>query len=956
MATIRGTNESETLEGTNSDDTILGHYGNDVISGGDGNDIIYGDNGPSDNSGRGGNDIINGGAGNDTLYGDGGDDILNGGEGHDVLLGWTGNDTLINSAGNDTLAGQFGDDIYRIREGYGDALISNADLGNGYDVIEFDSAISPADITVSQSGNDLLLTINAKNEVITVSSHFSNQFNSAIEEVKFSDGTSWTTSTIENIITAQNEPREDNVLSGGFLDDTYLINIGDGNTFITGEYDGVENEMDNDRIIFGEGISPADVTFVREGVDLVITIGITGETVTVPRHFETRYSDDFERGRLWQVEAFEFSNGTRIDVSNIVYDNSAATDGADTISFNNSGDSIEALAGDDDIRGGRGDDYIDGGDDDDIIYGEGGNDILITGHGNDTVYGGNGDDMILITSKEDDHDTVVGGAGSDTYFYGQGSGDVTITESLYFDGSDADRLIFDEGIDPSDVLVSRDGRNLLLTIQSTGAVITVTDAYISGQYFNKLESVFFSDGTEWDRDTVRSMTVGATDGNDVITADEFVGTATRQPLSGLGGNDIIYGTDARNRLLGGAGNDYLFGGSGNDQLQGGVGFDFLYGDEGNDILSGGENDDVLSGGEGDDTLSGGEDNDILSGGSGSDNYIYNVGDGSDTIIEAGESASVTTDVIRFGEGINASDISLSRGASSFDLLITIESTGEIITVNDFFLSTTSGGSYLGRLNQIEAIEFADGSSWDVVTITNNLHNPEGTAGDDVITLDDSGSFSEADNGNDNILGGRGDDIIDGGNGDDTIFGEQGNDFIMGGNGNDTIYGGGGNDLIVFESDGNDIDIVSAGLGDDIISYSLAAGDLTINHGGYLNGNDRLFFDENVTPDDVSVSESEGNILLTIGSTGKVITIDAYATYQESQSLAVQQVGFQDGSSWYTSDLLSMAATAASESSDLNNQVNQLVSAMAAFDAPNGVGSINIQDDANNYQPILVEAA
>jgi len=943
MATIHGTSESETLEGTNNNDGILGHYGNDVISGGDGNDIIYGDNGPSDNSGRGGNDIINGGAGNDTLYGDGGDDILNGGEGHDVLLGWTGNDTLINSTGNDTLSGQFGDDIYRIREGYGDALISNADLGNGYDVIEFDGAISPADITVSQSGNDLLLTINATNEVITVSRHFSNQFNSAIEEVKFSDGTSWTTSTIENIITAQNEPREDNVLGGGSSDDTYLINIGDGNTFITGEYDGVENEMDNDRIVFGEGISPQDLTFVREGVDLVATIGVTGETVTVPRHFETRYFDDYERGRLWQVEAFEFSNGTRIDMNNIVYANSAATDGADTISFNNSGDSIEALAGDDDIRGGRGDDYIDGGDDDDIIYGEGGNDILITGHGNDTVYGGNGDDMILITSKEDDHDTAVGGAGSDTYFYGQGSGDVTITESIYFDGSDADRLIFDEGIDPSDVLVSRDGRNLLLTIQSTGAVITVTDAYISGQYFNKLESVFFSDGTEWDRNTVRSMTVGATDGNDVITADEFVGTATRQPLSGLGGNDTIYGNDARNRLLGGEGDDTIYGGAGNDTLQGESG------------------DDQLEGGSGDDFLYGGEGNDALIGWVGDDTYFYNQGDGSDTIIEYREvtetASNKGTDTIRFGENISSSDISLSRSAASFDLLVTVESTGEVITVNDFFLSTTTDGSYRGRRSQIEGIEFNDGTSWDLPTIMSNVHNPEGTAANDVITLDDSGSFSEGYDGNDNILGGRGNDIIDGGNGDDIIYGEQGNDFIMAGNGNDVIYGGGGDDLIVLESDGTDTDIVSGGLGNDLIAYSQSSGDVTIKHEGLLNGfENSLFFDENISVDDVSVSENNDDILLTIESTGKVITIDSFNSFRESDSLAVQKVSFADGTSWYTSDLLSMASTAdtSTESNALNNQVDQLVSAMGAFDAPSGAGSIVLQDDTSQLQPLLVE--
>ncbi|MCK9739925.1 hypothetical protein LT707_25530, partial [Pseudomonas syringae pv. syringae] len=50
----------------------------------------------------------------------------------------------------------------------------------------------------------------------------------------------------------------------------------------------------------------------------------------------------------------------------------------------------------------------------------------------------------------------------------------------------------------------------------------------------------------------------------------------------------------------------------------------LYGNGGNDTLSSGNGNDILSGGKG---------NDFLSGGVGSDTYLFNLGDGQDTIQE-----------------------------------------------------------------------------------------------------------------------------------------------------------------------------------------------------------------------------------------------------------------------------------------------------------------------------------
>ncbi|MCC7321001.1 MAG: hypothetical protein IT542_08495 [Rubellimicrobium sp.] len=120
--------------------------------------------------------------------------------------------------------------------------------------------------------------------------------------------------------------------------------------------------------------------------------------------------------------------------------------------------------------------------------------------------------------------------------------------------------------------------------------------------------------------------------------------------------------------------------------------------------------------------------------------------------------------------------------------------------------------------------------------------PEGTEGDDFITLPPvEGAASFGMGGNDVILGSDVDDVIMGGAGndlifgrgtggslgynqlfgdagDDTIVGGDGADFIVGGDGADLHYGGGGDDHLLDHSFGDTIspDVFSAGSGDDVV--------------------------------------------------------------------------------------------------------------------------------------------
>jgi len=73
------------------------------------------------------------------------------------------------------------------------------------------------------------------------------------------------------------------------------------------------------------------------------------------------------------------------------------------------------------------------------------------------------------------------------------------------------------------------------------------------------------------------------------------------------------------------------GTSGVDILNGGTGNDNLTAGNGDDILTGGTGNDNLTAGNGDDILNGGTGNDTLNGAYGSDTYIFNLGDGADTI-------------------------------------------------------------------------------------------------------------------------------------------------------------------------------------------------------------------------------------------------------------------------------------------------------------------------------------
>ncbi|SOY65205.1 beta strand repeat-containing protein [Cupriavidus taiwanensis] len=138
MATLTGTNGSDTLTGTASSDTILSGNGSDYVSAGDGSDYVDAGNG---------DDIVEGGAGDDTLLGANGKDRLFGGRGNDILSGGNGTDAVYGGSGDDVIGSADGASTLYSGDNGGDTL-----YGDGYDSYA-DYLLGPGHGS-AQPGND----------------------------------------------------------------------------------------------------------------------------------------------------------------------------------------------------------------------------------------------------------------------------------------------------------------------------------------------------------------------------------------------------------------------------------------------------------------------------------------------------------------------------------------------------------------------------------------------------------------------------------------------------------------------------------------------------------------------------------------------------------------------------------------------------------------------------------
>ena len=787
-------------------------------------------------------------------------------DGDDTIYGFSYEDTLDGGAGNDYLSGNNESDTYLFGEGDGhDVIQDRMDniLSGNTDRVLFGSGIGLADLAFSRQGasDDLEITLVASGDTLTLRGQFDVvhtgvfgiQTFDRIESLQFANGSTLGWSEIQDLLldlysTDGNDTIHgfdyQETLDGGLGDDT-LAGAADSDTYLFdlgGGQDTIEDNMTNvlfpdaDRVVFGPGLAPADLQLSRSGESLVIDVASSSDRLTI----QNMFSADNLGNRYWEIESFEFADGTVWTRSDIQ----------------------EAL-----------------------LQGTAGADTLIGFYSADSLDGGAGNDLLS------------GGNGGDSYVFGAGYGNDRIDDaatSIFADHGD--RLVFAAGITTADVTLGRSGpdlRDLTVTLNASGEQLTILRQFAAdtlGNRMNEVETLVFADGAVWTRSDIQQMllTGGATAGDDTLT--------------GFSGTDILDGGLGNDRLEGGNGGDiYVFGaGYGQDTILDAA--TSIFSDHGDqvaflatltpddvtlsrsgdslhiDLLATGDRltiveqffadtlgnrfreveslafedgtvwargdiqeilltasagDDTLTGFYGADTLDGGAGNDRLMGGDGSDVYVYDVGYGNDTVFDQVQSILAgDSDKVLFGPGLTPADLSLARSGS--DLIFTVDATGETLTIDDAFYD---------QYRRIESFEFADGTVWSYGDILAML--TQGTEGDDVIvgfysseTLWGLGGDDtiDGDEGHDTIYGGSGDDLLKGGySGEDWLYGEEGHDTLYGGFDDDRLFGGDGDDVLHGEAWP---DTLHGGAGNDSL-YGGDQNDTLLGDDGddYLHGGD-----------------------------------------------------------------------------------------------------------------------
>ncbi len=125
--------------------------------------------------------------------------VLIGNAGNNILTGGDGNDTLSGGKGNDALNGGTGSDIFQVARGDGQDTITDAS-GTG-DRLSFASGISPLDLMLSQSANDLRIAVYGSADQVTIANWYGGATNQ-IETVQAGNGQQLLNTQVNQLIQA----------------------------------------------------------------------------------------------------------------------------------------------------------------------------------------------------------------------------------------------------------------------------------------------------------------------------------------------------------------------------------------------------------------------------------------------------------------------------------------------------------------------------------------------------------------------------------------------------------------------------------------------------------------------------------------------------------------------------------------------------------------------------------
>ena len=436
------------------------------------------------------------------------DDLILSGTG--TVVGTADADLFYLGVGDQQVEGVAGSNAYIVGENFGHDVIVDLKpgLSEAEDSIRF-AHLNPVDLTFRREGADLIITENGTDNELRVVNEFAGRRTSPlggsidpdaqVEIIIFANGTVW--DIVDIAWAAKTIPLDSSdtivgsleidVLDGGGGAD-YLRGGGGGDIYIFGYGYGLDVISDEggddpfsdspDVVQFGPGVGMDDVTFVRVGDDLQITLS-DGSVLTIAGQFTRAYTalGDFS----WQqIDGFLLDDGS-------------------TYSWEQVNEELIEQAT------------------------SAGDDRLIGYYTADVLDGGAGDDLLDA------------GAGNDTYIFGRESGRDTIREGFHdIFAIDDDTVQFGDDVTLADLAWIYSGDDLLIHIVGTNDVLTVKDEF--SEYLTPIEHFVFADGTSLTIDDIRTDLIdrrlSASAGDDTI-----IGTDGADVIAGLGGADCLHG-------------------------------------------------------------------------------------------------------------------------------------------------------------------------------------------------------------------------------------------------------------------------------------------------------------------------------------------------------------------------------------------------------------------------------
>lgn len=927
-------------------------YDTSVTVGTDTNDIWFGD---------GTNNTFNGGAGNDRLMGYAGDDTLYGG---------AGNDTLDGGAGNDFLNGGLGNNVYLFGRGDGqDTIGFTTDTSAGkLSTLRIKAGVAPSELVLRQvadtqlGGVTLQVSIAGTSDSITLNGFFRdgspvNPYNS-VQQFEFADGTVWDLAAIQAQLYAGTAGADslsgttgndtisggagadvlyggdgNDVLSGGADNDvlygdngndTYRFGLGDGQ-------DTIVDTQGQNTLSFRAGVTATDLSYSLVNGNLIVKVGSGTDQITL-----VGWQTASER-----VNAISFADGSSMVLNEsvlnhlpvAVVDSAGLSEDVAVVTGN-------VLANDSDLDAG-------------------------------TVLS-----VVAAGSFTGQYGTLVIAANG-AYTYTQNGSTQTLragqTVTDVFSYSVSDNASFQAGIASSSLTITISGTNdaptLLTAAVNQQAIETQVFTYV-------LPANMFADVDVGDTLTLRAILAGGavlptwlafnastrtftgTPSNTAsgvlsiqVSATDVAGAVVTTGFS-LDITNFINGTTAADTLTGTAARDVIYGLAGNDTINGGAGADTMVGGLGNDAYTVDDVGDTVVEllGEGTDTvnasvsytladnveiltltgassvnatgnalnntLNGNAGNNVLNGGAGADTMVGGAGNDTYYVDNAGD---ITTEAANAGTDTVIASVNWTLGTNIENLtlagLSNINATGNAVAN---VLTGNAGNNVLNGGAGADTMLGGAGDDTYVVDVVGDVVTENLNEGIDLVqagiaytlganvenlTLTGGGAINGTGNGLANVLvGNTGTNILTGGAGNDTLDGKAGADSLVGGTGNDTY-------------------LLGRGYGIDTITEN----DATVGN------TDIAKFDATVANNQLWFVKVGNNLEVSIiGTTDKFVMTNWYLGSQYH----VEQFRSGDGKTL------------------LDSQVQNLVSAMAAFTPPAAGVTTLPANYATTLQPVL----